>query len=720
MAQRTLSRAPQTQSALPPNLRPLQELAHNLWWSWDGDARSLFAAVDPARWEAVEHNPVLLLHRLSARRSRQLADDRAFLRQLRSVHRRFRAYLRARPWYRQQHARAGRGLVAYFSMEFALHESLPIYAGGLGVLAGDHFKSASDLGLPLVGVGIFWNRGYIRQRVDAAGVQTAHYDRLRPEHLPLQPVCAPGKRQPIQFAVPMGARQVWATAWCVRVGRCPIYLLDTQLPRNEPRDRRLTDRLYIGDRESRIRQELLLGIGGWRLLQALRLPVKACHLNEGHAAFCAVDRVAQQLATCDGNVEHAARTVAARTVFTTHTPVPEGNETFIPKLVRRYFEPYCRKTGLDLDWLLAAGRVEPGDEDEPFGMTPLALRLADRRNGVSQLHGEVSRRMWQGVWPRRAEERVPIGAITNGVHADTWLHPRMAELLDAHLPSDWRSRQDQPRVWQAVRGIPAAELWQLHVELKRDLVEFVRSRLQQQCERQGLSARKVAAAGQVLDPDALTIGFARRFAAYKRATLVFSDADRLAKLLSDARRPVQLIFAGKAHPADEAGKALVAQLVKHARSKRFAGRVVFLEDYDMAVARHLVAGVDVWLNNPRRPHEASGTSGMKPALHGGLNLSILDGWWPEACVPGRNGWAIGADRDHPGSAAADRRDAAALYARLKQDVVPLYYKRDRAGLPAKWVSCMKHTLQTIAPAFNSHRMVREYLKKYYLPALRSR
>ena len=720
MPKHMLASRPEASWNLPASLMPLVEVAYNLWWTWDAEAQRLFADLDSARWEVSGRNPVALLRKLPPRRLERLATDRDVLRRVRRVATRLRAYLSERTWYRQQHGTTRRPQVAYFSMEYALHESLPIFAGGLGVLAGDHFKSASDLGLPLVGVGILWNRGYVRQTLDRAGNQVASYHRLKPEYLPLIEVREPATHRPLRIEVPMGSDTVLARAWWVDVGRVPVYLLDTNLPQNQPRHRRLTDRLYIGTRDERIRQELLLGIGGWRLLQTLNLPITVCHLNEGHAVFCAVERVAQALPQMGGDVEAARRRVAATTVFTTHTPVPEGNEAFAPKLAQRYFEHYCARTGLPWETLLAWARVDAADADEDFGMTPLALRLADRRNGVAKLHGEVSRGMWQAVWPKRTRARVPIGSVTNGVHLRTWMHPRMAELLDEYLAANWSSRQDQARVWQAVDKIPPARLWELHCELKAELLAFVDEHLRKRCERLSLKPPRKTVARPGLEPDVLTLGFARRFATYKRAALIFSDVKRLQRLVNRPHRPVQLVFAGKAHPADTEGQELVAQVARHGASRRFQGRVVFLEDYSMDVARFMVAGVDVWLNNPRRPREASGTSGMKPALHGGLNLSILDGWWPEACEDGRNGWAIGKGQDNTGTRADDLRDARALYQRLERDVVPLYYKRDRQDLPAEWIRCMKHALTTIPHMFNSHRMVKEYLKGYYLPALRTR
>jgi starch phosphorylase len=694
-------------------------LAYNLWWSWDGGAEALFRRMDPQLWATSNHNPVALLRRLPRSKKERFSADRAFVAELRRTHKRMQGYLRGRSWFQQRQGTRPGGLVAYFCMEYGLHESLPIFAGGLGVLASDHLKSASDLGLPLVGIGIFWRQGYTRQRIDASGRQIDAYDRLAPENLPLIEVTHRTGRR-LRLEIPIGPDNVLARAWRLEVGRTPLFLLDTHLSENAPKHRRLTDRLYSGDRDTRIRQEIVLGIGGWRLLQALDLPVSVCHLNEGHAAFCPLERLAEFVEDSGCDFREAARRVAATTFFTTHTPVPDGNETFEPTLVERYFAGYCRRVGITCDQLLALGRVDPENNGEQFGLTPLAIRLAGRSNGVSKLHGQVSRRMWRGIWPRRRVERVPIGSVTNGIHLATWLHPAMAELLEDYLPKRWRQRQDSAVVWAAARKIPDERLWQLHLELKAEMVNFIRARLRKQLARIKAPQPKLAPAGAGLDFEALTIGFARRFTTYKRANLAFTDPYRLERIVNHPERPVQFIFAGKAHPADEAGKAIVAEVIRQAREPRFNDRVVFLEDYNMETARHLVAGVDVWLNNPRRPQEASGTSGMKPTLHGGLNLSILDGWWPEACNDGVTGWSLGEGQDHDGSAEADRRDAEAFYQRLERDVVPLYYDCAPGQPPGKWIRCMKQALVTIPPAFNSHRMVKEYFRRYYLPALRRR
>ncbi|HRX84539.1 MAG TPA: alpha-glucan family phosphorylase [Phycisphaerae bacterium] len=695
----------------------LAEIAGNLWWSWNPRATALLASVYPPAYAASDQNPVTALRKLPARRRRQLAADADFSREVRAVHAELRKYLRSQPWYAQKHGKSARGVTAYFCMEYAVHESLPLYAGGLGVLAGDHLKSASDLGLPFVAIGIYWKKGYTRQRIDKHGRQTDRFPTLAPRDTPLVELKGKSGR-PLRLTVVMGKDKVKARAWRMDVGRVPLYLLDTDIPENKARDRRLTHVLYSGDRDTRIRQEILLGIGGWQLLRALGTKVACCHLNEGHAAFLSLERIAERMTQKRESLGAATRYVTNTSVFTTHTPVPAGNEEFDPALVDRYFAAWPKRVGLTREEFHDLARVKAGNAEENFGMTPLALRTSKYANGVAALHGKIAREMWKPLWPGRPVTKVPIGHVTNGVHTLTWMHPRMVELLDEFLGDDWADAQDQAATWAHCKYIPDDVLWDLHQQFKEELIAFCRKRVRAQITRSKLTGMKPADADRILDPDALTIGFARRFAPYKRATLCFRDAARLAKILNDRHRPVQIIFAGKAHPADAGGKAIIEELMRQARAPRFRRRIVFLEDYEMDVARHMVAGVDVWLNNPERPREASGTSGMKPALHGGLNLSILDGWWPEGCN-GRNGWAIGKGRDHDGTKAADDRDAADLYRLLEKEVVPAYYSRDRHGLPGAWLARMKNALMTIPPVFNTHRQVKEYLAKYYAPAMRN-
>ena len=701
---------------LRPELSPLVDLARNLYWTWNADCRALFSAVDPPSWKRTEHNPIKMLKGLSPKRQDRLLADAGFVASMRRCEHALHRYLRAKTWFQKKYARKFKRQIAYFSMEYGLCEALPIYAGGLGVLAGDHLKSAGDLGIPLVGVGIFWKQGYARQQLDKSGRQVDRFKTLNPQDTPLREITGRSGR-PLRVRLPVGADVVAVRGWRLDVGRVPLILLDTDLAQNKPSARWMTRRLYSGDRDTRIRQEILLGVGGWRFLRAMGLPITVCHLNEGHAAFVALERVAEMIEAEGCTFNQARRRVAATNVFTTHTPVPAGNETFEVDLLDRYMGRYAALMRIDKSAFVDLGRVEAGNDKEPFGMTPLACRMSGRRNGVSALHGTVARRMWKDLWPRRRLEDVPIGSVTNGIHLRTWLHPKMAALLDEHLPRGWEEMQDRPRVWQAAARIPNAELWALHQALKADLIEFVRGKVRRRLRRNRASAAQVARVEQVLSPVALTIGFARRFAPYKRPALVLDDPRRLARILNHRTRPVQIIFAGKAHPADADGKALVAKVARLADSARFRDRVVFVEDYEMEIARYLVAGVDVWLNTPRRPQEASGTSGMKPTLHGGLNLSILDGWWPEG-FDGRNGWAIGSGKDHDGSRAHDRRDANELYRILERQVIPLYYDRTARGLPKKWITRMKRALMTIPARFNSHRQVKEYWSRYYLPALR--
>lgn len=689
----------------------LREMAHNLWWAWNSDAVALFEYADARTFERSGGNPIVTLRKLPARRRRELLADNEFIAETARVHRRLEQYLIGPAWYERKYGKRDLGKIAYFCMEYGLHESLPLYAGGLGILAGDHLKSASDLGLPLVAVGIYWNKGYTRQRIDADGRQQDRFPRLPLQDTPLREVTN-RRGRPVRIRLPFGDQTVWAGAYRADVGRIPLFLMTTDLPENSPRNRKLVDVLYSGDRDSRIRQEILLGIGGWRLLHGLGLPVTAYHLNEGHAAFLTLERIAEAIkggSTFRRTLGH----VAATSVFTTHTPVPAGNEEFDPGLVDRYLNHYLERMGVTHETFHDLARIEPGNHRENFGMTPLALRTSRHCNGVAVLHGAVAREMWQPLYADRDVDDVPIGHVSNGIHLRTWLHPQMGALLDDFLGDDWHLRQDDPRTWKGIADIPDAALWDLHLSFKRELIDMCCRRMARTpARRAGASAGKAP----LLGPEALTIGFARRFATYKRAALIFSDSDRLARILCAPNRPVQIVFAGKAHPADDDGKRLIQRIVRFSRMKKFRGRVVFLEDYEMGVARRMVAGVDVWLNNPQRPREASGTSGMKPALHGGLNLSILDGWWPEG-FNGKNGWAIGHGEDWSGPK-SDQRDAAQLYRILERQVVPMYYQRDTQGIPRRWIASMKNALMSIPVFFNSHRQVKEYLTKYYLPAMR--
>ena len=607
----------------------------------------------------------------------------------------------------------GDQVIAYFSAEFGLHESLPIYSGGLGVLSGDHCKTASDLDLPFVGVGFIYPQGYFRQRIDPEGKQQAIYEKLDFGEIAATPALGADGIQVI-IDVDLPGRKVYAKVWRVQVGRVPIYLMDTDVPANAPEDRELSARLYGGDQQMRISQEIVLGIGGVRALRALGIKPAVWHLNEGHAAFLQLERMREYVQDEKLSFEAALWTVRGDSLFTTHTPVPAGNDAFGFDLIDRFFSDYWGRLGLDRERFLDLGRYESASGPQ-FGMTVLALRTAGRANGVSALHGEVARRMWAPLWPGITEPEVPIEHVTNGVHTESWMHPELAKLMDRYLDSDWRDRLDDPTLWETVSGIPGAELWAQHENARAEMLELVRDRLARQLSRQGAAPAAVEQAAHVLDPGTLTIGFARRFATYKRATLIFHDQERLKRILDDPERPVQIIFAGKAHPADEAGKALIQTVYQLSRKPEFLSKIVFVEDYDMNIARHLVAGADVWLNTPRRPHEASGTSGQKAGLNGVLNFSVLDGWWVEG-FDEDNGWAIGSEKNYTNEAAHDEADALSLYTTLEEVIIPLYYDRDEDGKPTNgWLDRMRASIASIAPEYSTHRMLKDYVTDFYLP-----
>ncbi|HEY8476701.1 MAG TPA: alpha-glucan family phosphorylase [Chloroflexota bacterium] len=703
--------------ALPPRLARLHDLAYNLWWTWDYEASSLFHRIDPILWEASGHNPVLMLGQLQQDRLEQAARDEGFLAHLDRVWERFQEYVRAeRTWYDQRHGDRGRPCIAYFSFEYGLAECLPMYSGGLGVLAGDHLKSASDLGIPLVGVGVLYQEGFFRQYLNADGWQGELYPDNDFYNLPVQLERRPDG-SPVTVQVEYPGRVVTAQVWRVQVGRVPLYLLDTNLPSNQPADRDITDRLYAGDSDLRIRQEILMGIGGIRALQAVGLRPVVCHMNEGHSAFLALERVRVLMEELGLSFAEAREVAAAGHVFTTHTPVPAGIDLFSPQLIDAYFEPWYRTLGISRQEFMALGRQNPRDENEPFSMAVLALRLSAAANGVSKLHQQVSRRLWRGVWPNVPVNEIPISAVTNGVHAPSWIAGQdIASLFDRYLGPRWRDDPSNGEVWEGVRYIPDEELWRSHERRREHLVSFARQRLVRQLEQRGAPQVEVSRAAESLDPTALTIGFARRFATYKRATLLLRDPERLARILTDRDRPVQLIVAGKAHPHDNAGKEFIRQIVHFSRREDVARHVVFIEDYDLQVARYLMQGVDLWLTTPRRPLEASGTSGMKVALNGGLNMSVLDGWWDEAFSP-EVGWAIGRGEEYADLDLQDEVESRAVYDLLEKEVVPMFYERGADRLPRRWIKMMKSSIATIAPFFNTHRMVRQYAELFYLPAV---
>jgi starch phosphorylase len=700
---------------IAPAQERLWALARNLWWSWDNETNSLFRDLDPARWRELNHNPVSLLTEMPLSKLEQRAGELVLHGRINYAYRRMQEYLQAdRTWGAANAGVLRPRPVGYFSAEFGLHESLPVYSGGLGVLAGDHIKSASDLGIPLVGVGLFYAQGYFRQRLDLNGWQQEEYLMTDVNQLAREP--AIGKSGgPVTVQIETRGGTIRAKVWRVRVGRCDLLLLDSDVEGNTPEDRELTSRLYGGDRRVRIRQELLLGVGGFRALKALGITPGVLHLNEGHSGFAVLEAIRGRMQEEGASFDQAASHVAREVVFTTHTPVPAGHDRFHPGLMEEHLGPLRDALGISHERLMALGRVDPGNSNEDFCMTVIGLKLSRRANAVSSLHGEVSRAMWTGLYPGKPEEEVPIGHITNGVHVPTWLAPQMSVLYDRHLGSDWRERTGQTHTWDGIENVEDGELWETHLALKSRLLEFVRRRAVEQARRRGESAGALQRLGRVLSHDALTIGFARRFATYKRANLILADIEMLASMVNDPKRPVQFVFAGKAHPHDEPGKRVLQEIAALMRNPRFADKFVFVEDYDINVGRHFVQGVDVWLNNPRRPLEASGTSGQKVVLNGGLNLSVPDGWWAEA-YDGLNGFSIGTGRTHSNWDVHDRRDGEDLYRVLREEVIPLFYDRDRDGLPRGWIKRMKRTIRTLGWRFSADRMVMDYTLKCYVPA----
>lgn len=701
---------------LPAELLPLREIAGNLWYSWNRDAMELFVRLDQATWEASGRNPVMTLATAPQTVLDRAARDESFVAEMERVHAALTAYRAGDGWFADVVDTETAGLsIAYFSLEFGLDQSLPIYSGGLGVLAGDHLKSASDLGLPLVGVGLLYGNGYFHQALNVDGWQQELYPPNEWTKMPVhRELDAHGAQRTIQVA--MVDATVTAAIWRVDVGRIPLYLLDANVEANPPELRGITASLYGGDRDMRLRQELLLGIGGVRALQAVGVTPTVFHMNEGHSALLALERI-RQLRTAGLTAEGAIEQVAASTVFTTHTPVPAGNEVFDPALMTPYLAPIVAEIGLDWETFLDLGQL-PGQAESEFGMTPFALRTSIFANGVSQLHGEVSREMWHPIWAGLPVREVPITSITNGIHPQTWLSREMGQLLDRYVGPRLLSHPQDDDVWKRAEAIPPGELWRVRQRRRERLVLVARKRMRQQLERRGASRAALRTADEMLRPDILTIGFARRFATYKRATLLFRQPERLARLITDPTRPVQFIFAGKAHPADQPGKELIQQIARFAQSEYAHQRLVFIEDYEMGLSRHLVTGCDVWLNAPRRPMEASGTSGMKAAINGTLNLSIPDGWWVEGYRP-EVGWSIGTGEEYADPEEQDAVECDALFNLLEQEVVPTFYRRDANGLPREWIAKMAASIAELGAVFNTHRMVREYAERAYFAAHRA-
>jgi starch phosphorylase len=703
--------------SLPKELESLHELAYNLLWVWDHDLMELLIRLDPDLWEKTNHNPVLMLGMISQERLNTASRDDALLSQLERGFERYKKYLdTTSTWFRKTYTQIPPNQIAYFSAEFGLTECLQNYSGGLGVLSGDHLKSASDLGLPLVGVGLLYQQGYFRQYLNADGWQQERYPENDFFTLPI--VSERDKDgKPLVISVDLDNRPIYAQIWRVQVGRIPLYLLDTNIPANSrTEDQDITDQLYGGDRELRMKQEILLGIGGYRALKTLGLSPAVYHMNEGHSAFLSLERCRDLMETHKLSFTEAREASTAGLAFTTHTPVPAGNDYFAPELVEQYLGRFYRDIGLTPKEFHGLGRQDPNNEHEAFCMTVLALKMAGSSNGVAKLHGTVSRKMWQNVWPGLPVNEIPIRSITNGVHAPSWISREMAGLYDRYLGPRWREDAGEYGLWSRVHNIPDEELWRTHERRRERLVAFARTRLRSQLEARGAPPSDVSQAAEILNSQALTIGFARRFATYKRSTLILKDAERLIRILADKDRPVQIIFAGKAHPHDNPGKDLIRQIVHFERRPGARRRMVFLEDYDMIVARYMLQGVDVWLNTPRRPLEASGTSGMKATLNGAINLSILDGWWDEACSV-HTGWAIGRGEEYADETLQDEIESNALYDLLEKEIVPLFYSRGADDLPRQWITKMKGAMRSIGPEFNTNRMVREYTEKMYLPAL---
>ncbi len=704
--------------SLPRRIRRLGELAYNLWWTWNPDAQRLYLRIDRVLWEESSHNPVRFLRLVDRSKLNAIIQDRYYLEFYDRIFRNFDQYMnRTETWCSRNHPEFTNWPIAYFSTEFGLHETLPIYAGGLGVLSGDHLKGASDLGLPLVAVGFYYTKGYFSQHISEDGWQESRPLRLKFDDLPIVPILT-SEGEPVSVSVELPGREVKSRLWMIMVGRVNLYLLDTDVEGNSSNDRDLSARLYNSDLDLRISQEIILGVGGVRALRMLGYNPSVWHMNEGHSGFLTLEHAREKVAS-GHTLDEAIASIRASNIFTTHTPVPAGNDEFPLWLMDKYFSNLWPELGLDREGFINLARHQ-NPWGETFSMPVLALKLSDHRNGVSELHGEVAQKMWRHIWPEKEIDDIPIGYVTNGVHTGTWLARRLRHLLDRYMTPNWIENLDDPRVWEDIEKIPDAELWTIRRHLKRKLVAYMRERARNQWAKDGVHPVQVIASGVLLDPYALTIGFARRFATYKRANLILRDIDRLLDIIDRPNMPVQIIFAGKAHPADEPGKLLIQEVYRVVKKADNGGRLVFLDDYDMNLAHYLIQGVDVWLNTPRRPHEASGTSGMKAAMNGVLNFSVLDGWWREG-YNGRNGWAIGDEREFENPDQQDQADAKSLYDILENQIIPLYYQeRSSDGLPGDWIGQMKESMRTISPQFSVQRMLKEYVDQLYLPALTSK
>lgn len=704
--------SPSQKFDLPKRLARLGELAFNLWWTWQPEAARLFGRLDYDLWERLGHNPIRLLNEIGRARLNQAAKDTEYLALYDALFEKFDSYFKKESWSQKAHPEL-KNPIAYFSMEFGLHETLPIYSGGLGVLAGDHLKESSDLGLPLIAVGFMYGQGYFSQHISEDGWQEAINNPLVFEHLPVSRVVKDNK--PVTVEIKFPDRSVTVQVWEVRVGRVPLYLLDSNVEGNSDYDRLLTARLYWSDLDRRVMQEVLLGIGGVRVLRSLGYSPDVWHMNEGHASFLTLER-ARELVASGLTFAQAAEKNRKQNVFTTHTPVPAGNDEFPLWLVDKYLANYWPELGLTREEFVAVAAHQQA-HGETYSMPILALKLSGGSNGVSELHGEVSRDMWKFLWADRDVKDVPIDHVTNGVHTANWMARRLNNLLEKYLGNDWYDNLDDHELMKKLDSIPDPELWGVRQHLKRKLAFYLRERVRDRWADGGFHPVQVVASGVLINPYALTIGFARRFATYKRANLILSDVDRLLDIINRPNMPVQIIFAGKAHPADEPGKQLIQKVYRTVKKAETGGRLVFLEDYDMNLARYLVQGVDVWMNTPRRPYEASGTSGMKAAINGVLNFSVLDGWWREA-YNGTNGWSIGVDQEYESNEIQDSADAEDLYHTLEHEIIPMFYNRDPKEISHEWIARMKDTMKTSIPQFSTRRMVKQYVEKFYAPAVK--
>ncbi len=702
---------PLTALSLPEKIQRLSELAYNFWTGWQPDVQALFQEINPEVWDAYLHCPLQVLKQTPLEQLEKLAEDAAFIERYQAAVRKFDAYMQEpNTWFRQNAANLDMNPIAYFSAEYGIHESFPMYSGGLGVLSGDHCKSASDLGLPFVAVGLWYQQGFFTQQIDRYGNQKAIFTKYDPVNLAVQEVTdASGKE--IRVALSIAEREVQAKIWRLQVGRINLLLLDVDVPENHPDDRAINNQLYRADHETRIRQEMLLGIGGARALKALGITPSVWHMNEGHSAFMGLERIRDFMANQNLSFEEAVEAVRANAIFTTHTPVPAGHDEFHYGLMDYTFQRYWNHLGLPRDKVLELGKdgFHTGDR---FSMTVLAIKLSSFRNGVSQLHGKVSQHLWHDLWPNLPEEKVPIGAVTNGVHTPSWMAGDVQELTSKVFGEDWRTNLTRPEFWEKSVMLPKEEFWRTHTRAKQRLIEEARRRLKKQFSREGLPADEV---DLYLDPSVLTIGFARRFATYKRANLIFRDVERLKSIVNRADRPVQIIFAGKAHPADQPGQAVLRDIFHYTREDGFRGKIVLIENYDLALAKLLVAGSDVWLNNPRKPLEASGTSGMKAILNGSINFSVLDGWWVEG-YNGKNGWEIGPNDPPSDPNLQDQMDVQSLYETLENEIIPLYYRQNEAGIPEDWIEKAFESFRSLIAFFSTDRMVAEYFEKFYAHA----